>query len=78
MNYELGTTIIDELKICYIAEFAIIEELKTVDYGATNGCAPMHICYRGSQEEWAAIDISSNSNSALLDNTNITFNYQAD
>ena len=35
MNYELGTTIIDELKICYIAEFAIIEELKTVDYGCT-------------------------------------------
>jgi len=58
-----------------LSKLILPKSLKTVDYAATNGCSPIPVYYRGSQEEWAAINISPNSNDGLS-NTGVTFNYQ--
>lgn len=80
LNVPEGVTFIGAyaLEGTTLSKLILPKSLKTVDYCATNGCSPMPVCYRGSQEEWAAIDIVANSNDALLNNTNITFNYQGE
>ncbi|MBQ2326908.1 MAG: leucine-rich repeat protein [Clostridia bacterium] len=65
--YSLEGTTLDKL--------ILPKSLKTIDYGATNGCSTIPVYYRGTQEEWAAIDIVDNSNDALLNSPNVTYNY---
>ncbi|MBQ3062959.1 MAG: leucine-rich repeat domain-containing protein, partial [Clostridia bacterium] len=65
--YALEGTTLDKL--------ILPKSLKTIDYGATNGCSTIPVYYRGTQEEWAAIDIVDNSNDALLNSPNVTYNY---
>lgn len=33
MAYEIGRTIIDELKLCYVADMTVLEDLVSIDYG---------------------------------------------
>ena len=33
MAYEIGETIIDELKLCYVADMTVLEDLASVNYG---------------------------------------------
>lgn len=33
MAYEIGKTIIDELKLCYEADMTVLEDLASVNYG---------------------------------------------
>ena len=65
--YSLEGTTLDKL--------ILPKSLKTIDYGATNGCSTIPVYYRGTQEEWAAINIVDNSNDALLNSPNVTYNY---
>lgn len=66
--YALGRT--------QLVKLILPRSLQKVDYYATRDCSTIPVFYRGSQEEWAAINIVDNNNDALLVNPNITFNYQ--
>ena len=80
LNVPEGVTFIGAyaLEGTTLSKLILPKSLKTVDYCATSGCSPMPVYYRGSQEEWASINIVSNSNDALLNNTGIIFNYQGE
>ena len=76
LNVPEGVTYIGaySLEGTNLSKLILPKSLKTVAYTATSGCAPIPVYYRGTQEEWAAVNIENN-NPGISD-ASITFNYQ--